>query len=145
MAIGQTTTSLGFTLLIGLVNSFGSAVTAAFGIGNRIINMALVPAFGLAQASATAVGQNLGADRPDRASRAVKLSATMIGTVLLPVATLMFFFGAQISSIFISDPEVLRYGHDLFQVTSYSVFVFGFIIFAFSTQPQSSTSHQTCW
>jgi putative MATE family efflux protein len=128
MAIGQTTTSLGFTLLIGVVNTFGSAVTAAFGIGNRIIHMAMVPAFGFAQASATAVGQNLGADRPDRASRAVKISSIMIGVILLPITTLMFFFGAQISGIFIQDPEVLRYGHDLFQVTSYSVFVFGFIM-----------------
>lgn len=128
MAIGQTGTSLGFTLLIGVVNTFGSAVTAAFGIGNRIIHMALVPAFGLAQANATAVGQNLGANRPDRSGRAVWLSCLMIGAVLLPVTTLMFFFGAPISRLFVNDPEVVRYGHDLFRVTSYSVFVFGFIM-----------------
>ncbi|MBM3317982.1 MAG: MATE family efflux transporter [Candidatus Eisenbacteria bacterium] len=128
LAIGQTTTSLGFTLLIGVVNTFGSAVTAAFGIGNRVIHMALVPAFGLAQASATAVGQNLGADRPDRASRAVKISSAIIGAVLLPVTALMFFFGGPISSVFVRDADVLRHADDLFRVTSFSVFVFGFIM-----------------
>ena len=128
MSLGQTATALGFTLLIGIVNTFGSAVTAAFGIGHRIIHMAMIPAFGLSQATSTAIGQNLGADQPERAVRAVKISCLIIAAVLLPVTTLMFFFGASISQFFISDPEVVRYGQDLFRVTSFSVFVFAFIM-----------------
>jgi putative MATE family efflux protein len=128
MSLGQTGTALGFTLLISIVNTFGSSVTAAFGIGHRIIHMVMIPAFGLSQASATAVGQNLGADQPERAGRAVRSSALIVGAVLLPLTTLMFFFGAPISRIFINDPEVVQYGRDLFQVTSYSVFAFGFIM-----------------
>jgi putative MATE family efflux protein len=128
MSLGQTGTALGFTLLIGIVNTFGSAVVAAFGIGHRIIHMAMIPGFGMSAASATAVGQNLGADQPERAMRAVRISCGIIAAVLLPVTTLMFFFGASISQIFINDPEVIAYGRDLFRVTSYSVFVFGFIM-----------------
>ncbi|MCK4412981.1 MAG: MATE family efflux transporter [Candidatus Eisenbacteria sp.] len=128
MSLGQTGTALGFTLLIGLVNTFGSEVTAAFGIGHRIIHLVMIPAFGLSQASATAVGQNLGANQPERADRAVRISALIVGAVLLPLTTLMFFFGAPISRIFISDPAVVQYGRDLFQVTAYSVFAFGFIM-----------------
>ncbi|MBD3237713.1 MAG: MATE family efflux transporter [Candidatus Eisenbacteria bacterium] len=128
MSLGQTGTALGFTLLIGIVNTFGSAVTAAFGIGHRIIHMAMIPAFGLSQATSTAVGQNLGADRPDRSMRAVKISCSIIALVLLPVTAFMFFCGASIAQIFIDDPEVIRYGHDLFRVTSFSVFVFAFIM-----------------
>jgi putative MATE family efflux protein len=128
MSLGQTGTALGFTLLIGIVNTFGSAVTAAFGIGHRIIHMAMIPAFGLSQATSTAIGQNLGANRPKRAVRAVRISCGIIALVLLPVTTLMFFFGATISQFFITDPEVIRYGHDLFRVTSFSVFVFAFIM-----------------
>jgi len=128
LSLGQATTSLGFTLLIGIVNTFGSAVTAAFGIGHRIIHMALVPMMGFSQANATAVGQCLGADDTERASRSVMTSALMVGAILLPVTTLMFFFGDSISKIFVDDPEVIRYGRDLFRITSYSVFAFGFVM-----------------
>jgi putative MATE family efflux protein len=128
MSFGQMGTSLGFTLMMGIVNTFGSAVTAAFGIGHRIIHMALVPTFGFSQANATAVGQNLGADQPERAAASVRTAALLIGAILLPVTTLMFFFGDAISRLFISDLEVIQYGRDLFHITSYSVFAFGFVM-----------------
>ncbi len=128
VSVGQTATSLGFTLLMAIVNTFGSAVTAAFGVGHRIIHMAMVPAMGLSQANATAVGQNLGGDKPERAQQSVWAAALLIGAILLPITTLMFFFGAPISRLFIDDPEVVAYGRDLFQITSFSVFAFGFVM-----------------
>jgi len=128
MSLGQAGTALGFTVLIGVVNTFGSAVTAAFGVGNRIINMAMVPAMGLSQACGAAVGQCLGAGRPDRAARAVWIGARMLTAILLPITVLTFFFGAPISRAFINDPEVVQYGRDLFQITSFSVFAFGFVL-----------------
>jgi len=128
MSLGQAGTSLGFTLLMGIVNTFGSAVVAAFGIGHRIIHMAMVPSMALSQANATAVGQNLGADQVERASRSVRDSVLMIGAVLLPITTITFFYGDVISSWFINDPEVIAYGRDLFRITSFSVFAFGFIM-----------------
>ena len=133
VSLGHAATSLGFTLLIGIVNTFGSAVTAAFGIGHRIIHMALVPMFGLSQANATAVGQCLGADLTERASKSVRSAAFMVGAILLPVTTLMFFFGDTISRIFVNDPEVISYGRDLFRITSYSVFAFGFVMVLFGS------------
>jgi putative MATE family efflux protein len=128
MSLGQVGTALGFTLLIGIVNTFGSAVTAAFGIGHRIIHLTLVPVFGFSQANATAVGQNLGADQPERAERSVRTAALLIGCILLPLTTVMFFFGATISRVFVNDPQVIAYGRSLFQITSYSVFAFGFVM-----------------
>ncbi|MFH1740138.1 MAG: MATE family efflux transporter [bacterium] len=128
VSLGQVGTALGFTLLIGIVNTFGSAVTAAFGIGHRIIHIALAPAIGLSQSCATSVGQNLGADQVRRATRSVYASTLMLGVVLLPITSLTFFFGDFISRLFISDPEVVQYGRDLFRITSFSVFVFGFIM-----------------
>jgi putative MATE family efflux protein len=128
MSLGQAGTALGFTVMIGIVNAFGSAVTAAFGVGNRIINMALVPSMGLSQACGTAVGQNLGAGRPDRAARSVWVGAGMLTAILLPICMLTFFFGATISRAFIGDPEVVQYGRDLFRITSFSVFAFGFVM-----------------
>jgi putative MATE family efflux protein len=128
VALGQMGTSLGFTFLIGIVNRFGSAVTAAFGIGNRIIHMAMAPAMGLAQANATAVGQNLGADEPTRAEQSVRRSLLLTGAFLLPITAFMFLFGASISRFFIHDPEVIQYGRSLFSIMAPSVFAFGFVI-----------------
>jgi len=128
VGMGQMGTSLGFTVMIGIVNSFGSAVTAAFGVGNRIIHMAMVPAMGLSQANATAVGQNLGAGNVARAEKSVRSSLLIIGIILLPITVAMFFFGGGIARAFVNDPSVIELGRTMFRVTTPSVFVFGFLM-----------------
>ena len=128
ISLGQSGTALGFTVLISIVNTFGSAVVAAFGIGNRIVGMAVMPGHGLGQATGTAVGQNLGAGLKERAERAVRISLVIIGALFLPATALMFFYGAGISRIFIDNPDVVAYGEDLFRIISPSVFVFGFFM-----------------
>ncbi len=131
LSLGQTATSLGFTLLIGIVNGFGSSVTAAFGIGHRVIMMVSVPAMGLGQANATAVGQNLGAGFPDRAALSVRRSAVLVTAILLPLTTLTYFYGGSLTHWFIDDPEVVAIGSDLFRITSFSVFAFSLILVLF--------------
>lgn len=128
VGLGQLGTSLGFTFMIGIVNSFGSVVTAAFGVGNRIIHMAMVPAMGLSQANATAVGQNLGAGKPERAERSSMSALLLIGMILLPMTLCMFFFGGDISRAFVNDPEVIALGRVMFRITTPSVFIFGFLL-----------------
>jgi putative MATE family efflux protein len=128
MGLGQMGTSLGFTFMLGIVNTFGSAVTAAFGVGNRIIQMAMVPAMGLSQANATAVGQNLGAGNTARAEKSSYSALFLIGMILLPITLLMFFFGGDIARAFVNDPEVISLGRTMFRVTTPSVFVFGFLL-----------------
>ncbi|MBD3370639.1 MATE family efflux transporter [Candidatus Fermentibacteria bacterium] len=125
VGLGRSGTSLGFTVLIGIVNSFGSAVTAAFGIANRIVHMAVIPGHGLAQATGASVGQNLGAGATQRASRTVRLALGMILSFFLPATILMFLFGADISKIFIDDPQVISHGREVFRFVSPSVLVFG--------------------
>lgn len=128
VGLGQMGTSFGFTFMIGIVNSFGSAVTAAFGVGNRIIHMAMVPAMGLSQANATAVGQNLGAGNTGRAEESSYSALLLIGVILLPMTLCMYFFGGDIARAFVNDPEVIALGSTMFRVTTPSVFVFGFLL-----------------
>jgi len=131
MSLGQAGTSLGFTVMIGIVNSFGSAVTAAFGVGNRIIHLALVPAMALSQANAAAVGQSLGAGMTYRAERSTRSALLIIAVILLPVTIPMFFYGASISRIFVDDPQVMEIGRTMFRITTPSVFAFGFVTVLF--------------
>lgn len=133
ISLGQAGTSLGFTVLMGVVNSFGSAVTAAFGVGNRIIHLALVPAMGLSQANAAAVGQCLGAGNPSRAAKSTRRALLSIGLILIPVTVPMFFFGDAISGLFVNDPAVMDVGRTMFRITTPSVYAFGFVTVLFGS------------
>ena len=125
-SFGQAASALGFTVLQGIVNSFGPAVIAAFGVGNRLINLFNMPAMGISRATTTLVGQNLGAGDPKRARETVLLGIILIQSFLMPAMILTFFYGSSFVRFFIDDPETMRYGAELFRVVAPSVVLFGF-------------------
>ena len=92
--------------LMWFVNSFGEAATAGYTTGIRILLFTLLPAWGLANAAATLVGQNLGAGQPDRAERAVWLTGFYDMLFLGSVTCVMVVFPEEIAAIFVTDPEV---------------------------------------
>ncbi len=96
--------------LFKILAAFGSPVVAGYTIAIRVVIFALMPAWGLANAGATLVGQNLGAHKPDRAEAAVRLAARY-NMLLLGLAGLAFVvFARPIIGIFTEDPEVLAHG-----------------------------------
>jgi putative MATE family efflux protein len=102
-----TTSWLGlFTILA----QFGAAALAGYTIAIRIIVFALLPAWGLANAAATLVGQNLGAGRPDRSEAAVKIAIRFNVTFLGVIGVVFVVFARPLVSLFTNDPEVLAYG-----------------------------------
>jgi putative MATE family efflux protein len=79
--------------LIRVLSTFGSEALAGYTIAIRIVIFALLPAWGLANAAATMVGQGLGAKDPDRAERAVWLAGKM-NLVFLGSVGVLFLIGA---------------------------------------------------
>jgi len=61
-----------------LVSSFGNIAVAAYGVGVRIITFVIIPAMGLAMATTTIVGQNIGAGKLERAERTNRIASLMV-------------------------------------------------------------------
>jgi putative MATE family efflux protein len=112
--------------LIRILTGFGSGAVAGNTIGIRIIIFALLPSFGVSNAAATLVGQNLGAGRPDRAEAAV-WRAGLYNTLALGTIGLVFLlFAPQLIAIFSSDPEVIPYGVRCLRIVAAGFLFYGY-------------------
>ena len=103
--VEQSTSALAMVTLTAMAVTFSPPVVAAYGLGNRIISLVFLPVLGLGRAIDTMVGQNLGADRPDRAARSVYLAASTGAGVMLLVAVAAVTFTEPIVSVFLGDVE----------------------------------------
>ena len=111
----STTSWVGLFKILAL---FGSAAVAGYTIAIRIIIFALMPAWGLANAASTLVGQNLGAARPESAEAAVWI-ATRFNMIFLGLVGVLFVvFAAHLLRLFSADPEVLAFGSRALWVVS---------------------------
>jgi len=120
-SVGQSGTALGFSVLMGIVARFGTATIGAFGVGNRVIGLAMMPAMGLGQATTTMVGQNLGGDKPQRAGKVAWAGLGTIFVILLAAGLLAFSLRREFVRAFIDDPEVIARGAELFQIVALSL------------------------
>lgn len=108
-SIEQSTRALGMTVMVILVTGFGSSVVAAYGIGARILSFIVVPALGLAIATTSLVGQNVGAIKIKRAEKVADLSSRIAFFGLTGLGILMYLFAEPLTAFFIpNDPEVIE-------------------------------------
>ena len=106
--------------------SFGTAALAGYQIAIRIIIFALLPAWGLANAAATMVGQALGAGKPERGEQAV-WKAALYNVFFLGTAGLVFIvFANPIAHLFSKDPAVAAIAADCLRIISY-----GYLFYAY--------------
>ena len=115
-----------WVFLMRIMSEFGSEVLAGYTIAIRIVIFCLMPAWGLSNAAATLVGQNLGANAPDRAAKAVwqtsKYNALFMGTLSI----LFLVWSKPIVSIFSPVEEVINTGSLCLRV-----FALGYVFYAF--------------
>ena len=117
--------SFAAVFMAALVARFGPAATAAYGIGVRLMSVSWSVAGAVGQATATGVGQNLGADTPDRAV-AVTRVATVGTMALLGIAGgAVWLFPATAMRVFIDDPATIAEGVVFLRVIALSWAFFG--------------------
>jgi Na+-driven multidrug efflux pump len=113
--------------LMPIMAGFGDVAIAGYVIALRVVMFALLPALGLSNAAATMVGQNLGADKPERSEGAVWTAAKFNAVLYFAVGVVFWLFSSQIIGIFTHEPRscamdecaphhrlriyVLRFGH----------------------------------
>lgn len=116
-------------VIMRLIAAFGSAALAGYTISVRILIFALLPAWGMANAAATLVGQNLGAAQPERAERAVHLSATWTAAFLSLIGGALVVLAEPLVRPFSSDPEVVTFGASCLRIVaiSYPFFALGMV------------------
>lgn len=125
-AVGFSGASLGFIVLMGIVNRFGTAVISAYGIGMRVIHFFMLPAMGISGAVTAIVGQNLGAGKIQRAKTAVVKGIMLMLAIVVPAVIITAIFGKHVTRFFIpGDPLIHQIGQTLFYITPPSLIFFG--------------------
>ncbi|RNC86540.1 MAG: MATE family efflux transporter [Winogradskyella sp.] len=131
-----------WVFLMRIMSEFGSEVLAGYTIAIRVMMFTLMPAWGMSNAAATLVGQNLGAQKPDRAEQSVwktgKYSAIFMGFVSI----IYLIFAPQIISWFTQEAEVIKNGALCLRIIAAGYVFYGYgmvIINAFNGSGDTTT------
>jgi len=124
--IGQSlVATISWVGMVRIIAEYGSNALAGYTIAIRVIIFALMPSWGISNAAATLVGQNLGAKKPERAERAVWITG-YVNMVLLGLVSIIFItYPDFFIRLFIDNPDVVKSGAKGLQIIS-----MGYIFYA---------------
>lgn len=124
--IGQMVVAMSsWIFLMRILADLGSEAVAGATISMRIMMFMMMPAWGLSNAAATLVGQNLGAESPQRAESTVWRIGFYNMIFLIVVSFVFFTFNRELIGIFSQDARVVDIGGEWLRIMSYSFFVYG--------------------
>lgn len=118
--------SASWVFLVKIMANFGSAALAGYTIAIRVIVFTILPSWGMANASATLVGQNLGANQPDRAEKSVWKTGFYNMVFLAGVMVIFLLIAKPIIAFFSRDPVVIAYGAECLQIVALGYVFFGY-------------------
>ncbi len=118
--------SASWIFLMRIVSTFGSTALAGYTLAIRIVIFTLLPAWGFSNAAATMVGQNLGANQPERAEKAVWRTG-LFNMIFMGIVMIIFFlFGNSLAAFFSDNQEVVSNA-----AKCLSIFAMGYLFYAF--------------
>jgi len=119
-----------WVFLMRIMSEFGSDVLAGYTIAIRVMMFTLMPAWGMSNAAATLVGQNLGADKPERAEKSVWLTGKYNAYFMALVSVVYLIFAKQLIMLFTLEPAVVKYGSQCLQVIAagYVFYAYGMVV-----------------
>lgn len=115
-----------WVFLMQIVSGFGSEAVAGYTIAVRIVMFSILPAWGLSNATATLVGQNLGAGLPDRAELTTWRVAQYSGGYMAIAAIAMLIFARPLAGFFSDEAAVLAYAIQCLHIFAYGYVGWGF-------------------
>jgi putative MATE family efflux protein len=118
--------SASWIFLMSIIARFGSEAVAGYTIAIRLLVFTILPSWGIANAAATLVGQNLGANHPERAETSVWQAARYNMYFLLTVSVVYFFAADWLLGFFTQEEAVVKAG-----VTSLRIICTGYVFFAY--------------
>jgi len=126
----QTFVAAGMVALYWVVNQFGVDANAAYSAAGRIDSFAAMPAMSFSVALSTFVGQNLGANRPDRVKTGLRATLIMTSVISVSISLITVLFGRFLMRMFTTDPVVIRMGGDYLMIigSTYLLFSTMFVI-----------------
>ena len=116
--VQQSVMNFGILMVQGLVNSFGTAVMAAFAAGVKIDTLAYMPAQEFGNAYSIFISQNYGAGKKDRIRKGSKSAVVVVLLFCLAASAVVFLLARQLMGIFISpeETEIIRIGAGYLQI-----------------------------
>ena len=118
--------SSSWIFLMRIMSEFGSEVLAGYTVAIRVILFTLMPAWGMSNAAATLVGQNLGAQQADRAEQSVWKTGKYNAWFMAMVSIVYLVFAPQIISLFNVSPDVIKYGGMCLRIIAAGYIFYGY-------------------
>lgn len=118
--------SASWIFLMQIMSRFGSEALAGYTLSVRIIVFTILPAWGMANAAATLVGQNLGAQQPARAEQAVWRTGFFNMLFMGFIMVVFLVFAEPLMKIFTTEQSVIDYGKQCLQVVSLGYVFYGY-------------------
>jgi putative MATE family efflux protein len=98
--------SASWIVMVRLIAQFHDEAISGYQVAIRVVIFFLLPAWGMSNAAATLVGQNLGVGLPDRAVRAVRTAAIYNGVFMAAVTLIFLFAAGPIVEFLNKDPDI---------------------------------------
>jgi putative MATE family efflux protein len=118
--------SASWIFLMRVISTFGSSALAGYTVAIRVVMFTILPAWGISNAAATMVGQNLGAKQPDRAEKAVWRTGYYNVVFMGAVMVIFLLFSENIATFFTNEKEVISNAAQCLNIIA-----FGYLFYAF--------------